>query len=65
MTPTQNIVAPCACTQVGEIADHSARIKTLEEMQKEIFRKLDQLQWMLIGTLGSAVAGLLAQLVRH
>jgi predicted lysophospholipase L1 biosynthesis ABC-type transport system permease subunit len=52
-------------TDIAQLADHAARIKSLEEMQREIVRKLDQVQWMLIATLGSAVAALLAQLVKH
>lgn len=51
-------------TAEATLANHGARIKNVEDGQKELARKFDRLQWWIMGTLAAALTGVFLQLLR-
>lgn len=53
MTPATTL------TDAIAIATHETRIKTLEEWAKDMAKKIDRIQWLLVATLAAAIVNLL------
>lgn len=61
MSPTTQ----CVCTEVGNIADHAARIRALEDAVRTLADKYDRFQWMLTGALATGIVNLVVLLAKR